>query len=82
MESHILAHVDDNLRLGMSARSEPWSSIKSRPFLVCVMEDNAGCMPLPRAQAANAMPQINAIGTARSLNRTMMHCERYAVTLP
>jgi hypothetical protein len=46
------------------------------------MEDNAGCMPLPRAQAANAVPQVNAIGTARSLNRTMMHCERDAVTLP
>jgi hypothetical protein len=46
------------------------------------MEDNAGCVTLPRAQAANAMPQVNPIGTARSLNRAMMHCERYAITLP
>ena len=60
------------------AGSEPRFSL----FLICVVEDNADCVPLPRAQVANSMPQVNPIGTARSLNRTMMHCERYAITLP
>ena len=59
------------------AGSEPRSSL----FLIGVVEDDAECVTLPRAQAANSVPQVDPIGTARSLNRTMMHGEGYAVTL-
>ena len=36
---------------------------------------------LPRPDAAYSMAEIDPIGAPRSLNRTMMHCERHRVAL-
>ena len=46
-----------------------------------VMEDDADGMAMPRTQAADTMPQVDAIRPARALHRAMMHREGYSVTL-
>ena len=55
--------------------------IPRRALLGAVVEDNAECVTLPRAQAANPVPQVYPVGAPRSLNRAMMHGECYAITL-
>jgi hypothetical protein len=50
-------------------------------LLVGVVENDAGCVALPRAQAANAVPQVDPVGAPRPLNRAMVHGKRYSIPL-
>jgi hypothetical protein len=50
-------------------------------LLVGVVENDAGCVALPRSQAANPVPQLDPIGATRPLNRAMMNGKRYSITL-
>src|SRR5258708_39112445 len=45
------------------------------------MENDADCMPVPRPDAADAVPQVYAIGAARTLHGTIVNRENNAVSL-
>ena len=47
-----------------------------------VMEDDADCMTVTRADAAYTVPEIDAVHTARALHRAVMDGENNCVTLP
>jgi hypothetical protein len=45
------------------------------------MEDDAHCVPDSRPEAADSMPEIDSIYSARTLNRSMMNRECHGITL-
>src|SRR5258708_37849611 len=45
------------------------------------MENDADCMPVPRPDAADAVPQVYAISAARTLHGTIVNRENNAVSL-
>src|SRR6184192_1934653 len=49
--------------------------------LLRVMEDDPQSMPMPCSQAADAVPEIDAIGAAGPFHRTMMHGEDHRIPL-
>ena len=63
--------------LGLSNRSSVIQSFSRR-----VVENDTERMTMSRANAADAVPQVDAIHAARALHRTMMDGEDNGVTLP
>src|SRR5258708_39560495 len=51
------------------------------PPLCRVMENDADCMTVSRPDAADAVPQVNAIRATRTVNRPVMNCENNGVAL-
>src|SRR5258708_13478401 len=46
-----------------------------------VVENDADCMTVSRPDAADAVPQVDAIRAARTLNGPVMNCENNSVAL-
>src|SRR5260370_38822422 len=46
-----------------------------------VVENDADCMTVSRPDAADAVPQVDAIRAARTLNGPVMNCENNGVAL-
>src|SRR6202011_58979 len=64
----------------MSRMTSPGSSSQVRR-LCRVVENNADCVTLPRPDAADAVPQVHAIRTARALHGPVVNRENNAVAL-
>ena len=61
--------------------SESFVTSRRAWFLVGVVEDDSNGVSLARAKPAHTVPKVDAIGSARPLDRPMTHRERYCVAL-
>ena len=61
---------------------EGFEQISSQRLSLRIVKDDANGVAMAGADTADAMAQINAIGSARPLHRTVMHSKRHRVALP
>jgi hypothetical protein len=64
-----------------TAQSDLAGTTASPIELFCIMKDDADCMALSAADAADAMAHIDPILTLRSFDRAIVYSERDCVTL-